>query len=249
MVKNYLLWLICALLPSFIWLLVFLRKDSHPESNKMVLKVFFWGMLATLPAVFTELGASMELKKLINFPHLLILLINFFLVVAFTEELMKYLVVRKKALKHHELDEPVDIMFYMIIAGLGFAALENLLYLSFPEQFLPLEMISKYGENAVLILLGSIRFLSSTFLHALTSAIFGYFLALGFLETKRRTLYTFFGFFLAIALHGLYNLSIIMVENLFLKVLVIFAILIGMAIFVFWGFKRLKKLSSVCKIC
>jgi RsiW-degrading membrane proteinase PrsW (M82 family) len=42
-------------------------------------------------------------------------------------EIFKYLVVRFKVIKNPAFDEPTDIMLYMIIAALGFAAVENIL--------------------------------------------------------------------------------------------------------------------------
>ena len=53
---NYLFYIIFALAPSVIWLLFFLRKDSHPESNRMILTVFLLGILAAIPAALIETG-------------------------------------------------------------------------------------------------------------------------------------------------------------------------------------------------
>ena len=64
------IYIIFGLAPSIIWLLFYLRKDSHPESNRMVLKIFFYGMLAALPAVFLEIGFKSELEKL-NIPQVI----------------------------------------------------------------------------------------------------------------------------------------------------------------------------------
>ncbi len=47
---NYPIYIFFGLAPSFIWLLFFLRKDAHPESNPMILKIFFYGMLAAFPS-------------------------------------------------------------------------------------------------------------------------------------------------------------------------------------------------------
>jgi len=48
-------------------------------------------------------------------------------------------------------------------------------------------------------------------------------------------------------LHGLYNFSIMEIEGN-LRLVIPLIILISLAIFVSLGFKRLKKLKSVCKI-
>lgn len=235
---SYPLLLIFAISPGIIWLLFFLRKDTHPESNLMILKIFFYGILAALPAIFIELGFFQEIANL-SFSPFLISLLNMFIGVALVEEFLKYLVVRDKVLPNPELDEPLDIMLYMIISALGFVTLENLLIFLSPKIF-----FLNSGETFIL---ASFRFISATFLHALCSGTLGYFLALSFYETKKQTLLLILGFSLAIVLHGLYNFSIMMVKG-YLSVILPIIIIGGLAIFVSFGFKRLKKLKSLCKI-
>ncbi len=52
----YPLYIFLGILPSIIWLLYYLKKDTHPEPRLMILKIFFWGMLSALPAIFIEKG-------------------------------------------------------------------------------------------------------------------------------------------------------------------------------------------------
>jgi RsiW-degrading membrane proteinase PrsW (M82 family) len=110
-----------GVLPSIIWLLFYLRKDAHPESNRMILRVFFSGMLIAVPTVFIELGFLEEIEKL-SFSPFWLSILKIFVAVALIEELLKYLLVKINVLGHHEFDEPLDTMLYMIIAALGFAA-------------------------------------------------------------------------------------------------------------------------------
>jgi len=182
-------------------------------------------MLAAIPAAFIELGFA----ELVPFEILYV-----FLGIALTEEVFKYLIVKKQVMKDPEFDEPVDIMLYMIISALGFAALENLLIL-FP-------LTGQFLETA---LLSSFRFIGATFLHALCSGTIGFFLALSFLRTKYRFKLRIAGITTAVVLHGLYDLSIIKIEGN-LKFVIPIIILIGLAIFVSLGFKKVKKLKSIC---
>jgi len=72
-------------------------------------------------------------------------------------------------------DEPTDAMIYCIIAALGFASVENLMILfkiSFPD----------FGQAIGIM---GFRFLGATLLHTLASAMVGYWLARGLLETKK----------------------------------------------------------------
>ena len=277
----FLIYLIFGTAPSIIWLLFFLRKDAHPESARMVISVFLLGA-ATIPLVFIfeclPIGADFETGNIScfsalfflggKFPRLLGLILQTFLVVALVEEVAKYLIVRLRVLRDPEFDEPLDIMLYMIIAALGFAALENILYLySSGETFLKQEGASASFSTLLLIIFGTgfFRFIGATLLHALCSAAIGFFLARSFCQVKYRKLLFLTGLLFAVVLHGLFNLSIINIVGyldalvdhqttpaffqLFLvSVFTIIAILVGLIIFVTFGFRNLRKLSSICKI-
>jgi len=241
-----------GILPSILWLLFFLRKDVHPEPNSMVIKIFLFGALATLPALFTELGLKEYLNSYFG-NYALIELLSICIFAPIIEELMKYLVIRDKVLKSPELDEPADLILYMIISALGFAAVENIF------QILQFENISSA------LFASFLRFWGAIFLHALCSGLIGYFLALSFFFAEKRTKLQFSGFGLAFFLHGVFNFSIIKLGEKggwfeegqvviskiptfsFYFVLICF-ILIGLAIFVSSGFKRLEKAKSICKI-
>ena len=157
--------------------------------------------------------------------------------VALVEEVFKYLVVKKRVVESSEFDEPVDAMLYMIIAALGFAAVENIL-----NMFLLLK--PQYFFDAFLV--GGIRFVGATFLHALCSGLVGYYLALSFLYTKRRFKMIAKGLLIAVLLHGFYDLSIIKIEGM-AKFIIPIIILIFLSIFVSLGFQKVKKLKSICK--
>ena len=239
---SYFFLILLALLPSLIWLLFYLRKDSHPESNWMVLKIFFYGMLAAFPAVLIEMGIFEAFERL-SFPAFWISILNIFVGVALIEELIKYLVVKEKALNDPEFDEPLDAMLYMIIAALGFAALENILVL------LP------YGPNLIVgkvLMISGFRFIGATFLHALASGLLGYFLALSLFETKKRIKLLSVGLGISVLLHGLYNFYIIRLpEDIRLndiRLIIPAILLIILGFFVSQCFRKLKEMAGVCKV-
>ncbi|MDD5146738.1 MAG: PrsW family glutamic-type intramembrane protease, partial [Candidatus Pacebacteria bacterium] len=174
------LFYILGLAPSFIWLAFYLRKDKHPESNWMVATTFFLGMASALVILILELGvqeiinyfgakiilvakaysASLTSAWLLANSDWLTLLISVFFAGAVIEEYVKYRATRFWVAKNSELDEPLDIMLYMIIGALGFAAMENIMVLhnqNFHEALT--------AQNA-LVTIGW-RFISATFLHAL----------------------------------------------------------------------------------
>jgi RsiW-degrading membrane proteinase PrsW (M82 family) len=267
---NYLSCIVFGVLPSFIWLCFYLRKDAHPEPKTLVLKIFFYGMLATIPAALLEIGILNGIGKLSLSPMVTIVL-STFLGVALIEEVSKYLAAKKGVFDNPELDEPTDVMLYMIIAALGFAALENILGLFKLGNSLPTNTLSffptsfDFWEQLFYTTLPFffLRFLGATFLHTLSSGTLGFFLALSFLETKNRRRLLILGFLIAISLHGLFNLSLsnpdLIYSHLGIKIeteegisysifLIPLIILITLAIFVSLAFKKLQKLKSVCKI-
>lgn len=230
---TYPLLLPFALAPSLIWLAFFLRKDTHPEPNRMIVKVFLAGMLITIPAIFIETFLEGFFSSF-SLPRIGFLLLYFLLGIALVEELLKYLVVRFGVFSNAALDEPVDVMLYMIIAGLGFAAFENVLLL--------FRLIQTYPATDI-FLVNIIRFMEAVFLHALVSGLFGYFIALSFLKKKHKGFLLFFGFFSATVLHGLFNFYIFYIggQNFSLLLLPIIP-LAAIAVFISFGFRQLKSM-------
>ena len=244
--------IILGLSPSILWLLYFLRKDVHPEPKLMVLKIFFWGALITLPAFFIERGLF-EVLTIFKIPQIFYI----FLGIAGVEEILKFLVVKEKVISDPEFDEPLDAPLYMIISALGFAGVENILYLFSASNLTEIFTINLF------------RFVGAVFLHALCSGSWGYFLALSFLKSRQKIKFFSAGLLTAIGAHGLFNFSlknleksIMVIQNietqeitisilnfhLFVSSFVtIFVILLGLLVFLLQGFKKLKQLKSICQ--
>lgn len=232
-------------LPSLIWLLFYLRKDVHPEPKEMVIKIFLLGMLSAFVGAVLSLFFSGLIKNF-QLSFYLTLFLQIFISVALIEEIIKYLPVHFYVLNNPEFDEPIDAMIYMIISGLGFAAVENILFLS--STF----FISQRIEATIFTLLG--RFISATLLHALASANIGYFLALSFLKFKRKILFFSIGVLTSALLHGIYNFAIKIneIQKLTLGggriILISGGVIIFLIFLVWWEFEKIKKLKSVCKL-
>jgi len=238
MAYQIIIYIIFGILPSLVWLAYYLGKDLHPEPKKTILKMFLWGALTTIPVFFVQIGLMVLLGK-ISLSPLATSLIYWFLVIAFTEEFFKFLIVRLKIINSPDFDEPLDIMLYMVVVALGFAALENILYLFSPATGLSFgELIQKT------LLISFVRFIGATFLHTLCSAVIGYFLAISLCDKKNRFLETATGVSTAVLLHGLYDLSIMKLEG-YANMIVPVIILLTLAFFTFLGFEKLKKLKSV----
>ncbi len=125
---------------------------------------------------------------------------NRILVWVIIEETLKYSLALGLVLWHREVDEPIDMVIYMIVIALGFAALENALFI-----YNPLVM----GDYMQSLLTGGFRFLGATLLHVLASATVGIFLALTYYKPKivQVTAGTA-GLCVAIVLHYFFNVFI-----------------------------------------
>lgn len=244
---HYILYILLGLLPSLIWLAFYLRKDKHPEPNSMILRIFAYGMLLAPIAVILELLLIWLLHpefKMSSFlsgtpqDSLIRVILAATLIPALVEESLKYSLVKIKILKNSVFDEPTDAMLYCIIAGLGFAAVENLLILFRSSSMLMSEALAIIG----------FRFIGATFIHALAAGIVGYYIALGLLKLRKKRFLIFVGLSIAIIFHACYNYLIVTIsENqnpifYFLIIILIFSA----AIFISFFFKKLKKQQSIC---
>jgi len=206
----------------------------------MIIKIFLWGALVTLPVFFVQIGLA-RLLDTIDINPLAKSLIYWFLIIAFSEEFFKYLVIRIKVINSPHLDEPLDIMLYMVVASLGFAALENVLYL-----FPPTGQISFNQIMDRTLIIDLIRFVGAIFLHTLCSAVIGYSLAISFCEVKTKYISLIAGILMATVLHGVYDFSIMTLDG-YIKFAIPAVVILVLAVLVFSGFERLKKMKSTCK--
>jgi len=234
----YAVYIALALLPSIIWLLWYLRKDKHPEPKYMILSVFIWGMLMAFPAILIE-NLSIGVLDYLSLPPLVYTSILYFIVIALTEELLKFLVVYFRVFKRTiQLDEPIDAMIYMIISALGFAAIENI--------FLLTPLFDKDFASTLNIAFS--RFLGATLLHVLASATIGYYLALSLRKPQKSFLLLIHGFILAIILHGLYNIFIVRLEQNFAFIFPVALMIVSTATAISIFLKKLSKTKSITQV-
>ena len=121
--------LIPALLPVFLILrYVYLLDKNEREPLGFVLKVVVWGAIFSIPCAGVErfmisLIGSFYDPATINFAW-----IENTVGVALVEELSKWLVLMLIVWKNQNFDYRYDGIVYAVSASLGFAALENILY-------------------------------------------------------------------------------------------------------------------------
>ncbi|MEN8208424.1 MAG: PrsW family intramembrane metalloprotease [Candidatus Fermentibacteria bacterium] len=179
---------LASIIPALLWMIYFYRSDRYaPEPKKLVARTFLVGALVGAAMVFS-------LKE---FPfHMSILSMSVF-VAPITEEIAKFLSVRWTVYNRTEFDEPVDGMVYATAAALGFASVENILYVLN-------NWASGGAELGVYVLAG--RSVLSVPAHALFSSLWG--LALGWhkkRKTRKSSMLVVLGLLAGMVLHGLFN--------------------------------------------
>jgi len=150
------------------------------------------------------------------------------------EEVLKYSAALMVILWNKAVDEPIDAIIYMITVALGFSALENALFIFNP-------LVNGYFIDSILT--GHFRFLGATLLHVLASGAVGSAMALAFYA--RRWLRVFIatgGLCIAIALHALFNFSIMNAHGE--KILSIFLFVWIGIIALFLIFEKVKRIEQ-----
>src|SRR3989338_3600430 len=109
--------------PALVWLWFWLRIDKErPEPFGLVALTFIVPMFIVILVIPVQKLAGLiftDQTQLIG-------------VWAAIEEIAKYLSVVFIAMSSKYIDEPIDYAMYFIVAGLGFAAMENVLFLIKP---------------------------------------------------------------------------------------------------------------------
>ena len=214
-----------GLIPSLLWLWFWLKEEENPEPKILLTIVFIMGMVA----VVIVLPIQKFIQTQISSPEGQLVLW------ASAEEILKYLAVLIVLYRTNNASKPIDWPIYLITAALGFAALENALFLVKPFSI---------SGTTVALLTGQLRFLGSTLLHTISSGTIGIAIGISFyMEGFKRKWFLFVGFLVAIALHSAFNFFIIRNKgNDFLKV---FAFLWVVTIIVMLLFEKVRRMSEV----
>ncbi|MBN2536682.1 PrsW family intramembrane metalloprotease [candidate division WOR-3 bacterium] len=174
-------------------LFFYLRDRFRKEPLWQLVITFLLGAVILIPAAIT----SVILQRLTGWTSdetgILRLFLGALLVVGLVEEGWKFLVVRVYSYAQPDFDEPYDGIVYAVAASLGFATVENILYVT--------------GGG---IGVGILRALLAVPGHAFYAVLMGFFLGEAkFARTRTRAaLYQAAGLGLAVVAHGLYDFMV-----------------------------------------
>lgn len=215
-----------SIAPVLLILLYLYKRDRYEkEPKKLLAKALIFGALTVLPVFFIETWLSGYWDNKYNYPanKLLTAAYDSFIVAAFTEELFKYLVFIIFIWSNKNFNEKFDGIIYAVYISLGFAAIENIMYV--------------FGSG---IGTGLIRAFTAVPAHTIFGITMGYFLAWAKFNPNKRFIYIILSISIPIALHGFYDFILMSQHNILLLLFIpylIFMIIIGL--------RQMKHLSKI----
>lgn len=162
-------------------------KDKHePEPLGLLLTSFFYGVLSAFVTLF--ISWPLEAILVFNSQNVIHQFGNAFFKVALVEEFSKFIFIRFILFNNKNFNEPFDGIIYAGMVGMGFATLENILY------------VYNYGVPT-----GIMRMFTAVPAHATFAILMGYYLGIAKF-TKQNQLYnSFMALLIATAFHGAYD--------------------------------------------
>ncbi len=238
--------LLLAALPVVIILFIVYQKDKNKEPMALLIKLFLSGFLACGLTLFISRILRLFLPFMdgpVASKSFVGVLLYAFIGVALVEEFSKWIMTFVSAYQAKEFDELYDGIVYAIFVSLGFAFLENILY-----------VLNSSSINTALS-----RAISAVPSHACDAVFMGYYLSMaknyalrGDHEKERKNIA--FSILVPAILHGTYDFCLMSGLKILSYVFIVFVIfLYGTSIqklkAMSKGNKKIKFENKFCKVC
>jgi len=218
--------LISSITPVLIFMFLIYNKDSIKEPFGLLMKCFFGGFLSVIidliiVKLIDPLGASFTSPFASSF-------FDAFFQAGFPEELSKLIILYWIVWKHKDFDQYFDGIIYAVFVSMGFALVENLMY------------VFKGGLNVALM-----RAVLAVPGHGFFAIAMGYYFSLAkFHDGTKKTEFIAKCLLVPAVLHGLYDFALMYAGNSADNPLLAFALIIAFTIIVIAIWKRgLKKVE------
>ena len=198
---------------------IYFRDKYEKEPIKLLVFALLAGAITVIPILFVE----QFLDRFTDFfPGLTSAAWNAFVVAAFSEELFKYIALYLLIWKSPEFNEKFDGIVYAVFISLGFAAVENVMY------------VMEGGIST-----GIMRAITAVPAHAIFGVTMGFYFGLAKFYKKERKALKMKALFFPILLHGIYDFILMTGIEWLIGVFFLFVIFL----YVF-ALKRVKRLSD-----
>jgi protease PrsW len=201
--------------PAFALMSFFYLKDKITEPIPLIIRTFIYGCLLVFPIMFIQYAFISD--QIGN------LFIQTFFVVAFLEEFFKWFIFMYVIFQHTEFDAHYDGIVYAVSISLGFASLENILYLF---------------ANGIEYALSRAIFPVSS--HALFGVVMGYYFGKAKMNPENKVANIALALLIPILLHGAYNSILTYVKEGWAFYVVPFMILLWL-----FGLHRMKIANKI----
>ncbi len=217
-----------ALAPGLFLLIIFYFVDREREPFARIFATFFAGIAASIPIAILEIFAKSLFSPFSQTISQKVISISYvFLVVGPVEEILKFGAVMAVVFASREFNEWYDGILYAMVASLGFATLENIVY------------VFSFGA-----LTGFLRFFLSVPAHALFGGIMGFFLS-GAKFSRKPFPWLLGALLIPIVLHGLFDAFL--VSGKIPIILLVIPLSITMWIFLIVAIRKGWKLKAAPK--
>jgi RsiW-degrading membrane proteinase PrsW (M82 family) len=186
--------------PAIALLSFFYLKDRFTEPIPLILRTFILGALLVFPIMFIQYVFNAEGVADQTF-------LQSFFIIALSEEFFKWFIFFYVIYNHSEFDAHYDGIVYAVSISLGFASLENILFL-----------FTNGIEHAFS------RALFPVSSHALFGVIMGYYFGKAKMNDFHKKRNLAFAFLIPFLLHGIYNYMLQMIDSNWIFLLIPFMI-------------------------
>ena len=128
MAQDFILFAVAVLPSLFIADYIYKHDNTDVEPMGLLRSLFLLGAASCLPAALVEQVLDGFLVDAFGSTSYAYILLDYFVVVAGAEEGFKYLVLHWRTWKDPAFDHRFDGIVYTVMVGLGFATLENIMY-------------------------------------------------------------------------------------------------------------------------
>jgi len=212
--------LITSLAPVLIIIFyVYFRDKYDREPVGLLLRAVLLGVVIVIPILLME---RLLVRIMPPFGHLGEVIYHAFLVAGTSEELIKFMALYLLIWKSPSFNEKFDGIVYAVFISLGFAAVENVLY------------ILEGGTRTALL-----RALTAVPAHALFGITMGYYFGVARMYTELKNKYLLRSLLIPVLLHGVYDFLLMIQLGWLLLVFVFYVIYLYVN-----GFRKMRVLSD-----